>query len=152
MNKPQYGMTIVEVLVAIVIVTVFTVVASTMMISLLNTNQRSRQRTSASTVMESWFERYKAGIEPMSVAGSACTGSTTTFTCTYAKGWNYASDGIAQHQASSASMNSNFQPYASVVTGTRLQKGTNRELWSLVIRVTDPIKNQTVETDTYVTK
>ena len=147
--QAQRGMTIVEVLVALLIVAVLSTVSSTMIIGMLSANQRSRQRTSASTVMQSWLERYKANLEPLAAATPCTTPSATTFKCTYSKDWDYGGDGVLSH---TASMNAKFQGFSSVITGTQLQVGANRQLWAITVDVTDPIKNQTVEANTYVTQ
>ncbi len=49
-------------------------------------------------------------------------------------------------------MNARFKPFTNTITGTQLQKGSSRELWSIRVQVTDPLKNRTVEATSYVTK
>ncbi|MFC4426666.1 type IV pilus modification PilV family protein [Deinococcus navajonensis] len=152
MRRPdrQNGFSIVEVLVALTITVIVLTSLSTMLISSIRTDGASRARTTVNSVVESWLDRYRARQEPLNAVGNVCTATLTTFSCTYPKGHDYAADGWYPHSASAGSMNERFQPYQSVITGTRLQAGTNRALWQINVQVRDEARQQTVEAATYV--
>nr|WP_309570227.1 hypothetical protein [Deinococcus sp.] len=143
-------MSMVEVLVAITISVIVLTSVSSMLLTTIKTDGQSRVRTSINTVMESWFDRYRANQEPFQSAGSVCTSSATAFTCTYASGSTYASDGVYTHSVSAANMSSRFGSYRNVITGSLLNQGTNRQLWQVSVQVTDQTKNLTMGATTYV--
>lgn len=146
----QHGFTVVEVLVAMTIVLVVITSLSTLLISSMRTDAASRSRTTVNSVAESWLDRYRANQEPLQATGTVCTGTATTFSCTYPTGHNYGTDAIPSHSLSATDMNARFQAFRSVITGTRLQAGTNRELWQVSVQVRDEARKQTLEAATYV--
>lgn len=151
-NEFRAGFTLVEVLIAMGITLIVLTAVSTLLVSSVRSDGKSRSRTTVTSVLESWMERYRAGQEPLGGAGSVCTGnaSETAFTCTYATGHDYSNDSIYEHQLSGATLNSRFQKYRSVITGTKLRDGVQDDLWQLTITVRDENLNQTMETITYV--
>lgn len=152
MRRAQAGFSIVEVLVALLITGITVTFVSNGLISSMRSDASSRARTSVNTITESWMDRYRANQEPFDAEGSVCTDASggTTFTCTYPTGLDYGRDGVYSHSASAAAMNARFSAYRTVVTGTRLQKGTSRELWQLRVQVQDERRKQTQEATTYV--
>ncbi|THF86467.1 prepilin-type N-terminal cleavage/methylation domain-containing protein [Deinococcus sp. KSM4-11] len=146
----QDGMSIIEVLVAITVSVIVLSAVSSTLLATIKTDGQSRARTSINTVVESWFDRYRANQEPFGPIGSVCTGSSSAFTCTYAAGSTYASDGVYTHSVSATNMSARFGTYRNVITGTLLNQGTNRQLWQVSVQVTDATKNLTLGATTYV--
>ncbi|GGS00575.1 type II secretion system protein [Deinococcus sedimenti] len=135
MNRDS-GLTIVEILVAIVIVGVITVAVMPLLTTSMTSNSSSRTRTQAVSAAETWMERYRDGREPVQAVGSCTEGSTDVITCTYPKDFNYANDtAITSHAADGASMNTQFQPFKTVLVATPVSSGVNITLWELKVTV-----------------
>lgn len=149
MNRTQ-GFSLIEVLVALVVTMITVIAISSLLVSSLRADSQSRSRTSVNTVVESWLDRYRSNQEPYTATGSACTGTGTTFTCTYPKGHNYAADGIYSHQVNATELAERFGAYKTTVSGQRLQDGANVDLWQLKVRVEDEARKQTMEAITRV--
>jgi len=137
MNRPQAGFTLIEVLVSIVLFAVIIALVLPLFLTSIQSNQSSRLRTTATSVAESWLDRYRSGQEPL-LAGGPCTSSTgsvvstgTVITCTYPTGFNYATDGIPSHTSDAATLAQRFGPYANTIRGTVINSGINTQLWEV---------------------
>lgn len=144
------GFTLIEVLVALGILVVFVAALSSSLLGSLKADQTSRQTTSLSGAVESWQERYRLRQEPIGTASAGCTVNATSFTCTYASTWNYATDGVSLHAGSAAAMQERFGPFNNTITGTLLAQGINRQLWKVQVQVQDPVSKQVIKAVTYV--
>ncbi|GGL01381.1 type IV pilus modification PilV family protein [Deinococcus radiotolerans] len=135
MNRDA-GLTIVEILVAIVIVGVITAAVMPLLTSSMRSNSSARTRTQAVSAAETWMERYRDGREPLKSVGSCTENISGVVTCTYPLNFNYANDtAVPTHTADGASMNSQFQPFKSVLVATPISEGINVTLWELKVTV-----------------
>lgn len=132
MRRAQSGFTIIEVLVALSLFAVVITMVMPLFLTSIKTNEVSRVRTSTTAVAESWLDRYRSGREPLT-AGGPCVALSpgTGVTCTYPEKFNFATDGIASHTADATTLNLKFSPYTSIITATRINVGTNTELWEV---------------------
>lgn len=137
MNRPQAGFTLIEVLVSIVLFAVIIALVLPLFLTSIQSNQSSRLRTTATTVAESWLDRYRSGQEPL-IAGGPCTSTTgsvvstgTVITCTYPVGFNYSTDGISSHAIDAGTLAQRFGPYANTIKATVINSGSNMQLWEI---------------------
>lgn len=144
------GFSLIEVLVALVVTLVTVTSVSSLMLSSLRADSQSRSRTSVNTVVESWLDRYRSNQEPYTASGTACTGGASSFRCVYAKGHDFATDGIYSHSVNAAELKTRLGNYKTTITGELLQDGANVDLWRLKVRVEDEARKQAVEANTHV--
>ncbi len=137
MNRPQAGFTLIEVLVSIVLFAIIIALVLPLFLTSIQGNQTSWLRTTATSVAESWLDRYRSGKEPL-LAGGPCVSSSggvvstgTVITCTYAVGFNYATDGIASHTTDAATLAQRFGPYTNTIKATVINSGINMQLWEV---------------------
>lgn len=125
------GMTIIEVLVAIAIIGIITIVVSTTLASSIQSNGQSRQRSSSVAAAQSWLDRYRTLKEPLAATASGCSGSAT-ITCTYPRGHNYGADAdVPSHVADGAAMNAQLAGFDTTVVLTRIGSSTSSTLWQV---------------------
>ncbi|GGN36734.1 type II secretion system protein [Deinococcus daejeonensis] len=135
MNRDP-GLTIVEILVAIVIVGVITVAVMPLLTTSMTSNSSSRTRTQAVSAAETWMERYRDGREPLKTVGNCVEDASDVVTCTYPLNFDYVADSaVTSHAADGASMNTQFQPFKSVLVATPVSSGVNINLWELKVTV-----------------
>ncbi|WP_019584638.1 prepilin-type N-terminal cleavage/methylation domain-containing protein [Deinococcus apachensis] len=135
--RRQDGLTITEVLVAIVIVLVIVASVMPLLTASMLSNSKSRTRSQALTAAETWLDRYRSGREPLDTVAGVCTKSATkVVTCTYDYKRDYTKDtAIASHVADGATLNTQFVPFKSTIVATPISSGMNATVWALSVTV-----------------
>jgi prepilin-type N-terminal cleavage/methylation domain-containing protein len=134
MRASQQGFTITEVLVATVLFAIMIALILPLFLVSIRGNQASRQRTNATSVAESWLDRYRSKKEPLIVIASgpcAVLAAGVGVTCTYAADFDYATDKVPSHLADSAAMKTQFGDYTTIIQATRINSGVNAALWEI---------------------
>ena len=127
------GLTLVEVLVALLIVVLLGVITAALVLPSLTSDQNARQRTLALRAAETWLDRFRAAQEPR-LATTSCAVSGSVLTCTYPYGYSYPASEYPTHTPQLAAT---MSPFRHVVTATRLAggTGTNVSEWSVSAQV-----------------
>lgn len=142
------GFSIFEVLVSVGLVLFLSLGTTRITSSTTKSDAIARSRTLLGASAETWMERYRSRQEPLGPMGSACTGSSTAFVCTYQIGHNFASDGIYSHAAAASQLAAANKDIKTVITGTQLKSSTGNQLWNIVVKTND--KRSTLEVVSHV--
>lgn len=142
--RRQGGMTIIEVLVATVVVLVVVASVLPLLTTTMLTNSKSRTRSQALAAAETWLDRYRSGREPLDAAAGVCTrAGTGAVTCIYDARRDYGRDtAIASHVADAATLNTQFAPFKSTIVATPIVNGLNATVWALSVTVAWPQKEE----------
>ncbi|WP_221090493.1 hypothetical protein [Deinococcus aquaedulcis] len=134
--KRAEGLTITEVLVAMLLVLVMATSVSPMLTATMSNNSSSRTRSSALSAAETWIERYRSGQEPLDTVGPCVEVPTGKVTCTYAYDHSFSGDtGIPSHVSDAANLKGQFERFRSVLEATPVSSGSNLSLWELKVQV-----------------
>ena len=126
--RREKGLTLVETLVAIVVLAALSVIPLALFIPAARSNTNAQQRTLALRAAETWLDRYRASQEPkVSVAGY-CTVAGSTTTCTYPYNYTYPASDWSSHTPALATI---MSPFKHIVTSTVLASGTQVWEWQV---------------------
>lgn len=123
MKGAQHGLTILEVMISLILVSFVSLVPVLFLIPASQTDSDSRQRTLAIRAAETWLDRYRANQEAI-ISRPGCVVAGTTMTCTYAKNATY----------STPELTSIMSPFEHVVTVTSGAAGTNVREWTVTAK------------------
>lgn len=134
--KRAEGLTITEVLVAMLLVLVMATSVSPLLTATMSNNSSSRSRSSALNAAETWVERYRSAQEPLDTVGPCVEDATGKVRCTYGYGHDFSRDaGISSHVADAVNLNSQFERFRTVLEATPVSAGSNLSLWELKVQV-----------------
>ena len=126
--RREKGLTLVETLVAIVVLAALSVIPLALFIPSARSNSNAQQRTLALRAAETWLDRYRASQEPkVSVAGY-CTVAGSTTTCTYPYNYTYPAADWSSHTPELATI---MSPFKHIITSTVLASGTQVWEWQI---------------------
>lgn len=145
-TRREAGLTLIETLVAMVLVIVITSIPLLLFIPAAQSDNNARQRTLALRAAETWLDRYRANQEPMVAAASICAVSGSKVTCTYPYNYTYPASDWATHTPQLATI---MSPFRHVVTMTVLSSGTN--VWEYQVTAQTFWKQGTLEKSTSLT-
>ncbi len=134
------GLTIVEVLIAMVLLMVIMAAIMPLFPSAIVSNKNSRMRSQATAVAETWLDRYRNKQEPLAAAGSLCSETTDpdssqpVVTCSYPADHDYGADS-ATIPSHNAGMNGQMAPFSTVITATKLRAGASSAQWLVQVKV-----------------
>lgn len=129
------GLTLVETLVALLLVILMGIATASFILPSLTTDQNAKQRTLALRAAETWLDRYRANQEPKASPPASCAVSGSSVVCTYAYGYAYPSSEWAAHTPQLAT---SMSPFRHILTLTLLSGGTpgsNVAEWSATAQV-----------------